>query len=296
MPGPKEEHPDAAAPSVGQPDAATDAEEPDRDGPDIDTSEEDDSGTTLASTAALPGEQTGPARPEASAEEHQAAADVPSPAPVDGYYFFQGTSMAAPHVAGAAALIISRGVTDPAQVRAVLQRSARPRGPAERYGAGRLDAAGAVRQADAAWRDFAAKLALGLPPALLPLGLIALRRRRGLSGGLPVGFTAAIVFGWLVPDALAQWLGYASPWHLVGHSILLPGLLLVGLEGRRPLQWVALFAGAVTLHLCWDLGRGITPHATGAAAAEWPTTLWLVTNAVMGVGITLAALRRAREG
>jgi len=46
-----------------------------------------------------------------------------------GYYLFQGTSMAAPHVAGVAALVISQGVTDPAEVREVLQASARDIGP-----------------------------------------------------------------------------------------------------------------------------------------------------------------------
>lgn len=64
-----------------------------------------------------------------------------------GYYFFQGTSMAAPHVAGVAALIVSQGVTDPAQVRHILQSTARDRGSSgvdTYYGHGIIDAAAAV--------------------------------------------------------------------------------------------------------------------------------------------------------
>jgi serine protease len=51
----------------------------------------------------------------------------------------EGTSMAAPHVAGVAALIISRGVTNPAAVEALIKRTARDLGPAGRddlYGYG----------------------------------------------------------------------------------------------------------------------------------------------------------------
>jgi serine protease len=215
----------------------------------------------------------------------------------DGYYSFQGTSMASPHVAGAAALVIARGVKDPVQVRDVLRRSAKPRAPANRYGAGRLDAANAVRQAGEIRRDVAAKLAFALPPALLPLGLAALRRRRPAIGarGSALGFAVALLAGWLAPDALAGWLGYASPWHLLGHSVLLPAILLTELERRRALQLVAALSFAVTAHLAWDLFHGIAPQATGLAAeGGWQTTLWLATNAVVGVGITIAALRRAR--
>lgn len=42
-----------------------------------------------------------------------------------GYYFYQGTSMATPHVAGVAALLIANGVTGPDNVRAAIQDSAR---------------------------------------------------------------------------------------------------------------------------------------------------------------------------
>ncbi len=65
-----------------------------------------------------------------------------------GYYFYQGTSMAAPHVSGVAALLIASGVaTSPDQVREALQATAEDHGapgwdPA--YGWGLLDAAAAL--------------------------------------------------------------------------------------------------------------------------------------------------------
>jgi serine protease len=49
-----------------------------------------------------------------------------------GYFFFEGTSMATPHVAGLAALLMTQGVTDPKAVEAVIERFATDIGPTGR--------------------------------------------------------------------------------------------------------------------------------------------------------------------
>lgn len=62
---------------------------------------------------------------------------------------FQGTSMAAPHVAGVAALIRSAGIENPDEIAAVLKKSARvvKDDPFNHFGAGQLDAGAAVKLA-----------------------------------------------------------------------------------------------------------------------------------------------------
>jgi serine protease len=65
-----------------------------------------------------------------------------------GYYFYQGTSMAAPHVSGVAALLISNGVTGPDNVREALQSTAEDKGAVgydPEYGWGIVDAYAALQ-------------------------------------------------------------------------------------------------------------------------------------------------------
>lgn len=65
-----------------------------------------------------------------------------------GYYFMEGTSMASPHLAGVAALVIAYGqATSPDEVRAALEETAEDLGAAgfdETYGWGLVDAAAAL--------------------------------------------------------------------------------------------------------------------------------------------------------
>lgn len=64
------------------------------------------------------------------------------------YQFFQGTSMAAPHVSGFAALLMQQGITKPAAIEAVMKKYATDLGPAGRddeYGHGLINPRASLR-------------------------------------------------------------------------------------------------------------------------------------------------------
>jgi len=64
------------------------------------------------------------------------------------YEFFQGTSMAAPHVSGFAALLIQQGITNPAAIEAAMKRYATDlgaAGPDNEYGYGLINPRAALR-------------------------------------------------------------------------------------------------------------------------------------------------------
>ncbi|HEY1100000.1 MAG TPA: S8 family serine peptidase, partial [Myxococcota bacterium] len=110
-----------------------------------------------------------------------------------GFFPFQGTSMATPHVAAAAALVISTGVTDPDRVEAVLKSSSKKLNDPVRYGAGGLDAAAAVQKST---RDHGAG-GLAIAGILAVLGIASARRRDGLfaTAKATPGLAAGVVVG-----------------------------------------------------------------------------------------------------
>ena len=64
------------------------------------------------------------------------------------YFFFTGTSQAAPHVSGIAAMLMQQGITDPAAIEAVLEKTATDLGDPGRdstFGYGLIEARAALR-------------------------------------------------------------------------------------------------------------------------------------------------------
>ena len=107
-----------------------------------------------------------------------------------------GTSMASPHVAAAAALVMSLGVTDPVRVRAILTDAAvPPKGESKggpRFGAGILDAAGAV--SSTAIKQVLTRFGLiALLTALIVRGIR--RRKHAVNPWRPSYWVAALAFG-----------------------------------------------------------------------------------------------------
>jgi serine protease len=194
------------------------------------------------------------------------------------YLLFNGTSMASPHVAGVAALIVSQGVTRPAAVERIMERTARggERDP-EHYGAGIVDARAALRHVQL----YHGAIRLVLALIMAALLVVPLRRRGrldvkagpGMLAGLVAGACGLFVLPWatgmLVPEPFLTLLsqpvmawdlaafgpgGHANP---IFHSALLPlGLLLVffGVPWLRGLVAGFALGGAAYLGFCslWD--------------------------------------------
>lgn len=232
------------------------------------------------------------------------------------YGWFQGTSMATPHVSAAAALLYSAGVTDPDAIEAILADAAdrpadqRESGWSQRYGWGILDAGEAVRHAlfMPGW------VTLGLSALLL---FLASRRLEARDGSLPLIAVGAVVagcglfflrplgvgelpvVGGLITRGLADWdlplLGASWHWSPLFASALLPGAIgLVSVALPRPLRslalgvmlgWAARLVTGVVLP--WADVRFIPGHGL-------LDTVWLLGNAGALVAFAAVTVRLAR--
>jgi serine protease len=165
------------------------------------------------------------------------------------YLMFMGTSMASPHVAGVAALLVGAGVTRPAAVLDLMTATARrPQGVAagsgrvdNQYGAGIIDAGAALTRS----KVVGGAGGLGLAAALAFVGLAGMRRR----GALGTGFWAALGLGasglFFVPLLLKV------PAPLAFLTVSLPEMLPTAAAGfgqGNPLLWGALLPlGAIAI-------------------------------------------------
>jgi serine protease len=232
----------------------------------------------------------------------------------DDYFGYMGTSMASPHVAGVAALVVGEGVTDPDMVEKVLKDSARKPDKnytTDRYGAGILDAPQAVLKARAATGGY--QFGLGL----LMAGAVAasLRRRGRLGVKLGPSYLVGVLFGasglfflpYLAPGlssapvvhalthGLPSWdlslLGPSGHGNALFFSALFPlALLAIGYGFPRARAPLAGLAVGVAAHLAFF--AAVPLAAVHAPAVFGTSALWLAANALGCLALARLALRR----
>jgi serine protease len=237
---------------------------------------------------------------------------VPGDTSRNDYLLFMGTSMASPHVAGVAALVISQGVTDPDAVEKILKDTARApktaqKDSANRYGAGIVDAAAAVKKAQLGYGSTELGLAVGLG-ALLLLGL---RRGGRLAMGLGAGGWAALVVSasglFFLPQlglgalpgaavfahGFPEWdllLGAASHGNALFYSAFFPVAATVLLYSRPRLRGVlAGFAVGVGAHLLFHAFFRTTDVKL---VPDMLDSSWLVLNSLVSFVTAYAVLRK----
>jgi serine protease len=206
-----------------------------------------------------------------------------------GFYPYQGTSMATPHVAAAAALVISTGVTDPDRVEAVLKASAKKLNDPIRYGAGGLDAAAAVKKSKS---DHSVG-GFGIAAVLAGLGLMRARRRDGLfsTARFTPGLAVGVVVGSGALLGLLPLAGQVAGVVALGAGalVVVPWLFLFGVKRARPALAGLGFGVAGFALVRAVLGSVDVALVPGHGAAD---AAFLVATAAVAAGLAVISLRR----
>ena len=180
-----------------------------------------------------------------------------------GYFLFQGTSMATPHVAAAAALLMSHGITDPDEVVKYLQKTATEvkNGTPEKYGAGVVNVHAALNSAFS--RRKIKTLVFSVVVFLVLLSL--LNRGRTALDRLPISFSSLL--GLILASTGLFFLSripFAGDSYFVTHSA---GEWIFGVAGssfyKNPILWSCIPALGLVL-IAYPFKK-LIPFAAGFA-------------------------------
>ncbi|MEM9192822.1 MAG: S8 family serine peptidase [Myxococcota bacterium] len=223
------------------------------------------------------------------------------------YLAYQGTSMAAPHVAGVAALLVASGIDDPDRVEEILKQSAKSKNDRRRYASGLVQADSALALAKGTTGGLRGLLAAGLTLFVL----LGLRRRNqlGVSTIGSVGVAAAVggaltfvpfhlipVAGGALatlfsgaPGELARAVGFLGP---VALSALVPFAMAALFLGWR--RAVPVIVGTSIAFAVWLGLEAVMPSMHVELLPAWAVGPWLLINAAIAFGIGALAARKSQ--